>query len=102
VEGYEWAIGLQFQYPLGNRFARNELLRRNLELKQALVDQRLLVRNIVRDIRQAIRDVETAVQRVEVARQATELARTQLEAEQEKFRLGLSTSFNVLEFQSKL
>ena len=30
------------------------------------------------------------------------LARTQLEAEQEKFRLGLSTSFNVLEFQEVL
>jgi outer membrane protein len=102
LDGYDWAIGLQFQYPLGNRLAHNDFLRRNLEVQQALVDQRRLIRDIVRDIRQRIREIERTSKRVEVTRQATELARTQLEAEQEKFRLGLSTSFNVLEFQEDL
>jgi outer membrane protein TolC len=102
TEGYEWSIGLRFQYPLGNRFARNDLLRRNLELKQARVDQRRLLHTIVQQIRQAVRDLETDSKRVEVTRAATVLARTQLEAEQEKFRLGLSTSFNVLAFQRDL
>jgi outer membrane protein TolC len=101
-EGYFWSVGLKFEYPLGNRFARNEVQRRNLELKQALVDQRQLKRTIVRQIRQAIRDLETTVKRVEVTRAATVLAQTQLEAEQEKFRLGLSTSFVVLDFQEDL
>ncbi|MGQ4808907.1 hypothetical protein NKDENANG_02302 [Candidatus Entotheonellaceae bacterium PAL068K] len=101
-EGYEWSIGLRFEQPLGNRFARNELQRRNLQLKQALIDQRKLQRTIVREIRQAIRDIETARKRVEVTRASTTLERTQLEAEQEKFRLGLSTSFNVLTFQEDL
>jgi outer membrane protein TolC len=88
AEGYEWLIGLRFEHPLGNRFARNEFLRRDLELKQALVDQRRLIRTIVRDIRQAVRNIETFSKQVEVTRQATVLARTQLEAEQEKFRLA--------------
>lgn len=101
-EGYSWAVGLQFEQPLGNRLARNELERRRLELRQAHVDQRRLKRTIVRQIRQAIREIETSAKRVEVARATTTLARTQLEAEQEKFRLGLSTSFNVLEFQETL
>jgi outer membrane protein TolC len=102
AEGHEWAIGLRFQYPLGNRFARNELQRRTLELEQALVDQRNLKRTVVRQLRQAVRDIETAIKRVEVTRAATVLAQTQLEAEQEKFRLGLSTSFVVLDFQEDL
>jgi outer membrane protein TolC len=102
AEGYQWAIGLRFEYPLGNRLGRNELLKRELELKQARVDQRLLLRTIVRQLRQAIRDIETVSKRVEVTRAATVLARTQLEAEQEKFRLGLSTSFVVLDFQEDL
>lgn len=102
AEGYEWLIGLRFEQPLGNRLARNEFLRRDLELRQALVDQRQLILTIVREIRQAIREIETQSKQVEVTRQATVLARTQLEAEQEKFRLGLSTSFNVLEFQEDL
>ena len=101
-EGYEWLVGLQFEYPLGNRLAQNELERRKLELRQARVDQRRVERTIVREIRQAVRDIETAIQRVEVARATVVLARTQLEAEQEKFRLGLSTSFNVLTFQEDL
>jgi outer membrane protein TolC len=100
--GYEWLFGLHFEYPLGNRAARNNLTRRKLELRQALVAQRRLLLTIVREVRQAIRGIETASKRVEVTRAATKLARTQLEAEQEKFRLGLSTSFRVLEFQREL
>ncbi len=102
VNGYQWVFGLQFEYPLGNRAAQNNLQRRKLELRQALVAQRRLKLTIVREVRQAIRGIETASKRVEVTRAATKLAQTQLEAEQEKFRLGLSTSFRVLEFQREL
>ena len=102
INGYEWLFGLQFEYPLGNRAAQNNLTRRKLELRQALVAQRRLMLTIIREVRQAIRGIETASKRVEVTRAATRLAQTQLEAEQEKFRLGLSTSFRVLEFQSEL
>jgi outer membrane protein len=102
INGYAWLFGLQFEYPLGNRAARNNVERRKLELRQALVAQRRLQLTIVREVRQAVRGIETASKRVEVTRAATKLARTQLEAEQEKFRLGLSTSFRVLEFQREL
>jgi outer membrane protein TolC len=101
-KGYSWLVGLRFEYPLGNRFARNEFQRRDLELKQARVGQRRLKLTIVRQIRQAVRDIVTASKRVEVTRAATELAKTQLEAEQERFRLGLSTAFVVLSFQEDL
>jgi outer membrane protein TolC len=102
AEGYLWSLGLRFEYPIGNRAARNEFSKRSLELRQALVDQRRLILTIVREIRQAVRDIEASIKRVEVTRAATVLAQTQLEAEQEKFRLGLSTSFRVLEFQTDL
>ncbi len=102
INGYQWVFGLQFEYPLGNRSARNNVQKRNLELRQAMVAQRRLKLTIVREVRQAIRGIETASKRVEVTRAASKLARTQLEAEQEKFRLGLSTSFRVLEFQREL
>lgn len=102
LNGYQWVFGLQFEYPLGNRAAKNNLTRRKLELRQELVAQRRLQLTIVREVRQAIRGIETASKRVEVTWAATKLAQTQLDAEQEKFRLGLSTSFRVLEFQSDL
>jgi outer membrane protein TolC len=102
TDGYNWAFSLTFSYPLGNRAANNALQQQNLLLKQALIDQRKVLQTVSRDIFQTVRNLETASKSVEVTRAATVLARTQLEAEQEKFRLGLSTSFNVLQFQNQL
>jgi outer membrane protein len=102
TDGYNWAFSLTFSYPLGNRAANNALQQQNLLLKQALIDQRKVQQTVSRDIFQTVRNLETASKSVEVRRAATVLARTQLEAEQEKFRLGLSTSFNVLQFQNQL
>ena len=102
TDGYNWNFSLTFSYPLGNRAANNTLQQQNLLLKQALIDQRKVQNTVSREIFQTVRDLETASKRVEVTRAATVLARTQLEAEQEKFRLGLSTSFNVLQFQNQL
>lgn len=102
TDGYQWAAGLQMEITLGDRARRVLIDKRALELRQALVDQRQLMVVIVQQIREAVREIGAAIERVEVTRSATMLARTQLEAEQEKFRLGLSTSFNVLEFQEVL
>ena len=71
-------------------------------LRGMVIDQRKLRRTIMRQLRRAIRDIETARKRVEVTRATIALARTQLEAEQVKFRLGLSTIFTVLTFQEDL
>jgi len=102
ADGYNWAFSLTFSYPLGNRAANNALQQQNLLLKQALIDQRKVQLTVSREIYQTVRNLETFSKSVEVRRAATVLARTQLEAEQEKFRLGLSTSFNVLQFQNQL
>jgi outer membrane protein TolC len=102
ADGYNWSFSLTFSYPLSNRAANNALQQQNLLLKQALIDQRKVQQTVSREIFQTVRNLETASKSVEVRRAATVLARTQLEAEQEKFRLGLSTSFNVLQFQNQL
>ena len=102
ADGYQWAAGLQMEITLGPRARRVQIDKAQLELRQARVGQRQLMVAIVQQIREAVREIRAAIQRVEVSRSATMLARTQLEAEQEKFRLGLSTSFNVLEFQEVL
>ena len=102
ADGYNWNVSLTFSYPLGNRAANNGLQQQNLLLKQALIDQRKVQLTVSREIFQTVRNLETASKSVEVRRAATVLARTQLEAEQEKFRLGLSTSFTVLQFQNQL
>ena len=102
ADGYNWGVSLTFTYPLGNRAANNGLQQQNLLLRQARIDQRKVQRTVSRQILQTVRNLETASKQVEVTRAATVLARSQLEVEQEKFRLGLSTSFNVLQLQNQL
>ena len=102
ADGYNWGVSLTFTYPLGNRAANNVLQQQNLLLQQARIDQRKVERTVSRQILQTVRNLETASKRVEVTRAATVLARSQLDVEQEKFRLGLSTSFNVLQLQNQL
>ena len=57
---------------------------------------------IVREVRGAVRDVLTHAQRVRPSRVSSQLAQEQLEAEEKKLQVGLSTVFTVLEFQEDL
>ena len=71
------------------------------EIERALLQLRDLELNIVSVVRGFLRNIETNRQRVTAARVATELARRRLEAEQKKFQVGTSTSFDVLLFQER-
>jgi outer membrane protein TolC len=102
ADGYDWLVGLQVEYPLGNRFARQQLQQRKLELQQAVFDQQNLILLIATEVRQAVRDIRTAGQRVSITRDTTEISVKQLQGEREKFEIGLSSSFQILQFQDQL
>ncbi|MCC7013745.1 MAG: TolC family protein [Planctomycetes bacterium] len=57
---------------------------------------------IVEEVRAAVRNTQYSIEAVRAANASTELARRQLAAEQARFREGLSTNFQVLEFQQQL
>lgn len=102
TDTYSWEAGVVLEIPLGNRIARGQLTQRRLEFEQAKDALTRLELDVVTQVREAVRRVRVSSERVEATKVATRLAREQLEAEQEKFRVGLSTSFNVLDFQDKL
>lgn len=102
TDGYQWFVGMQIEYPLGNRFARRRLQQRNLEIEQGLFDQRILKIVIGTEVRQAVRDIRAIGERVTITQATTQLAERQLEGEQEKFEIGLSNSFQVLQLQGQL
>jgi outer membrane protein TolC len=53
-------------------------------------------------VRSAVRVIQTSIKRVEVAKIAYDLQKKNLEAEEKKYSLGLSTSFEVLSYQEDL
>ena len=97
-----WGFGINLSYPIGNRAVKSKLTAKRLEVAQLLLDIKDLEQNIVVEVREAHRQIETDIKRVQSARIARKLAEEKLIAEDKKFEVGLSTSFNVLEFQEDL
>ncbi|HRR31470.1 MAG TPA: TolC family protein, partial [Candidatus Sumerlaeia bacterium] len=54
---------------------------------------------IVLDIRNSVRSLETDQKRVQVTQVAVDAEKAKLDSEMQRYRVGLSTSYNVLEFQ---
>lgn len=95
-------IGLQFEYPLGNRAAKTSYNKTRLGIDQTRLSIQNLEQAISVQVRQAVRAVETSYKLVEATRVAQQLAEEQLDAEQKKFNEGLSTNFQVLNYQEQL
>ena len=97
-----WQFGINLSYPLGNRAAKSKLAAKRLEVAQLLLDIKELEKNIVVEVREAHRQIKTDIKRVQATRVARKLAEEKMNAEEKKFKVGLSTSFNVLAFQEDL
>jgi len=99
---YDLRIGLRFEYPLGNRAAKSQVVRRRLERRQVELRLGDLEKNISLEVREAIRQVDTDFKRIKTTRVSRRLAEKKLEAEQAKFEVGISTTKDVLDFQIDL
>ncbi|MBT3516700.1 MAG: TolC family protein, partial [Nitrospina sp.] len=99
---YDWEIGVKFSYPLGNRAAKSKLSTSRLEKAQLILGIKDLEKEIILDIREAVRQLKTDSKRIKASTVAKQLAEEKLKAEEKKFEVGLSTSFNVLKFQEDL
>lgn len=99
---YQWSVGVQLNYPLGNRSAESRLAASRLDAEQLLLDIKDLEKKIIVDVREAIRLLDTTAKNVEATRVARKLAEERLRAEEKKLKVGLSTSFNVLVIQENL
>ncbi|MFQ5911713.1 MAG: TolC family protein [Nitrospinota bacterium] len=98
----QWQVALTFEFPLRNRAAKSALTQRKIETAQSLLSLKNLEQQIFLEVREAVRNILTAQKRVEATTAARVLAERQLDAEEKKFAVGLSTSFQVLDFQEDL
>ncbi|MEK7433127.1 MAG: TolC family protein, partial [Cyanobacteriota bacterium] len=98
-QNYFWNLGLSLELPIGDNIAQTNYQENLLTLEQNKKSLEGLKQNIFFDIKQAILDFEINKQRIEANKIAKELAFEQLKAETEKLNLGLSTNFQVLQYQ---
>jgi outer membrane protein len=97
-----WTASVNFRYPLGRNGNRVNLERQQFQNEQNLLQLRDLERQVVQQVRDLARQVNTNLRRVSSTQAARSLAERRLEAEQKKFGVGLSTTFNVLQAQRDL
>lgn len=101
-ENPAYSYGLVLRVPLGNRTARSHYRATKAARQQAQLQFKKLEQTVLIEVDNAVKAVESAFQRVTSTRQARQFAETALQAEQEKLRNGVSTSFIVLQFQERL
>jgi outer membrane protein TolC len=99
---YNYGAGLVLSYPLGNRSAWSTYSKRQLEEKNAEASLVSVRQQIIVGVREAVRRVQTDFKRIETTRSARIMAEKQLQAEQERLKVGLSTTRFVLDFQRDL
>ncbi len=99
---YNYGAGLVLSYPLGNRSAISTYNKRQLEAKNAEAALASVRQQVIVGVREAVRRVQTDFKRIETTRSARIMAEKQLQAEQERLKVGLSTTRFVLDFQRDL
>ncbi|MGB9906520.1 MAG: TolC family protein [Candidatus Saccharicenans sp.] len=97
-----WSVGLTLSLPVSNLLTRSYFAQASLDLKQARLRIKNQEQQLDLEISTAVRAVETNYQRALAYKAARELAQKKLEAEQEKFKVGMSTNYLVLQYQRDL
>lgn len=87
-----WSAFVRVAYPIGQTGARAALATTEILKRQQEIDIRNLELQIVREVREAARQVQNSFERVQAARVAREASERQLEAENRRFEVGMSTT----------
>jgi outer membrane protein TolC len=97
-----WNVSLNVSYPLGTSAQDATLARAHVQQNQVEAQLRQIELQIATDITNAATNVQNNVDRVEAAQAARELSQRQLEAEQSKFEVGMSTNYFIVQAQRDL
>lgn len=99
AQNFNLQAGVALEWPLGPNADRDEYEKAKLRAASAGVGQKNTLQTAFVEVRESVRDVTINAKRVETTALAKKLSAAKLDAEQEKLKAGLSTNFQVLEFQ---
>jgi outer membrane protein TolC len=95
-------VGLSLSIPLRNREAQANQVRAQLEYRQAQVRLHQLENQVRVEVRNAQFDLKQNLVAVEAAQSAVDFARQTLDADQQKLKVGLTTTTAILQDASLL
>ena len=97
-----WTAQINLSYPLGTSFQEASVARARIQVNQVQAQVKQIQLQVATDVTNAAVNVQSNAERVQAAIAARELAQKTMEAEQSKFEVGMSTSYNVVLTQRDL
>jgi outer membrane protein len=98
---YNYAAVLTFQYPLDNAVARSALAQARVLYDQQRMFYRAALSQAVIDVQSGLANLYADQKRAYATAQATYYARESLHDEQVRFRVGMATTHDLLQFQQE-
>jgi outer membrane protein TolC len=97
-----WTVQLNFSYPLGLSAQSASVARARVQLNQVQAQLKQIELQIATDLTNQAVTIRGNAERVQAAQAARELAQKQLDAENSKFAVGMSTNYFVITAQNQL
>jgi len=97
-----FSVGVNLTLPVRNRVAQSDVARDELQVRQTQVRLKQLQNQIRAEVEDALIALQRTRAAYEAAQQTTKLQEQSLSIEQDKFDVGLSTNFLVIQYQSYL
>ena len=99
---YDYAVMLSFERPLTNDAAKAALAQARIQYEQQRLQYRALISQIVLDVESQLSAVSSDIRTAQADKIASDYARESLHAEEERFRVGMATTHDLLQYQEQL
>jgi len=97
-----WTVQVNFSYPLGLSTQHAAVARARVQLSQVQAQLKQMELQVATEVTNAAITVRSNAERVQAAQAARELSQRQLDAENSKFAVGMSTNYFVVQAQNQL
>jgi outer membrane protein TolC len=97
-----YSFGVQVEVPLSNALARSDYTQTRIARSQAELNHRELLSQITFEVRESVSGVVSSRQRIDTTRVARELAEENLRNQEKRHEVGLATTKDLLDFQTRL
>lgn len=95
-------VGVQLNIPLRNRVAQSDLVRDEIQLRQAQVRRQQLENQIRLEVENALLNLQRARASYDAAVETRQLQEEAVDAEQQRYQVGASTTFMVIQYERDL
>jgi outer membrane protein len=99
---YNYAAVLNFEYPIDNAAARSVLAQTRVQYESLRMQYRASISAAVVAVQTALANLEADQKRVQATREATYYAAQSLHDEEIRFKVGMATTHDLLQFQEQL